>query len=181
VPAADVDVQHLVQSLFQKYDRDHDAQLSAAELEAEPYMKGCLANSDADGNDQITPEELTDRLQKIFNGKLALMSVSCRVMNNGRLLSGATVYFVPLPELEDKLPAAGAITQDSGIGLLTLQPEDLPKNAPKVQGLMRPGLYFVEVTHPTVKIPPKYNVKTTLGQEVIPETSSDPYLIQLKL
>ena len=31
---------------------------------------------------------------------------------------------------------------------------------------MQPGLYRVEITHPTVTLPAKYNTETTLGREV---------------
>jgi hypothetical protein len=35
---------------------------------------------------------------------------------------------------------------------------------------MPPGLYLVEISHPTMKIPAKYNEQTVLGKEVSSET-----------
>jgi hypothetical protein len=35
---------------------------------------------------------------------------------------------------------------------------------------MPPGLYLVEVTHPTAKIPEQYNSNTVLGKELSTET-----------
>jgi hypothetical protein len=46
-----------------------------------------------------------------------------------------------------------------------MSPDDMPKNAPKMP-LVQPGLYSVEITHPSTKIPAKYNTATTLGIEV---------------
>ena len=48
--------------------------------------------------------------------------------------------------------------------------EDRPRNAPNIP-LMQPGLYHVEITHPSTKIPAKYNTQTTLGIEI---TSGNP-------
>jgi hypothetical protein len=48
--------------------------------------------------------------------------------------------------------------------------EDRPKNAPNMP-LVQPGIYRVEITHPSVKIPAKYNTETTLGIEI---TSASP-------
>ena len=47
-------------------------------------------------------------------------------------------------------------------GTISSPREELPSSVPNVPGLMRPGLYWVEVTHKNVKIPEKYNTKTTL-------------------
>lgn len=180
VAAADVDADDFADALFAKFDRDADGQLSDAELESAPYIKSCMTAYDADHNGQLALSEVKDNAHRVFDGKLGLMGASCRVTRNGKPLEGAIVYFVPLPGLEKELPVAGTVTASSGRGALTVRPEDLPNNSPKVQGLMRPGLYFVEVTHPTVKIPAEYNVKTSLGQEVTPQTAGGAYELALK-
>jgi hypothetical protein len=180
VPAADVDVDEFAGSLVDAYDGDADAQLSGADLEKAAFLKGCLERYDNNGDGRYSVAEIAENLRRVFDGKLGLMGASCRVTHNGRPLEGAIVYFVPLEGLEDELPVAGAVTQRNGVGVLSVRPEDLPKNAPKVGDMMRPGLYFIEVTHPTLKIPEQYNVKTTLGQEVTPATAGDAYELALK-
>ena len=45
-----------------------------------------------------------------------------------------------------------------------IAPEELPKELRR-HSLMRVGIYRVEITHPTKKIPPKYNTETELGFE----------------
>jgi hypothetical protein len=179
VPAADVDFESFVESLTTKYDRDANGQLSSDELATTPYLWACMKSYDANKDGQLAADEIVSNLSRVFNGKLALMGATCRVTRNGKPLDGAIVYFVPLPGLEDELPVAGAVTRN-GAGTLSIRPEDLPKNSPKVKDLMRPGLYFVEVTHPTIQIPEQYNVKTTFGQEVTPDTADGPYDFALK-
>jgi hypothetical protein len=180
VAAPEVEIDEFVESLVRQHDANSDGTLSTAELDAATYVQDCLVNCDANDDGQLTRDEIKQRLRKVFDGKLGLMSASCRVTRNGRPVEGAIVYLVPLPGLESELPVAGAVTQASGVGVLGIRPEDLPKNAPKISGLVRPGLYFVEVTHPSIKIPDQYNVKTTLGQEVTPETAGDAYHFALK-
>ena len=81
-------------------------------------------------------------------------------------LSGAEVRFVPLPALQDVLPIGTGATDSDGVAMISAAEDELPSAAPKVAGLMPPGLYLVEVTHPTTKIPEKYNRQTVLGKEV---------------
>ena len=49
--------------------------------------------------------------------------------------------------------------------MLSIDPSHLPADAHNMQGVQQ-GLFSVEITHPTVTIPPKYNVETQLGKEV---------------
>ena len=61
-------------------------------------------------------------------------------------------------------PATGT-SGPGGRGYLGVAPEDLPENTTSLP-LTQPGLYRVEITHPSVRIPAKYNTETTLGIEV---------------
>jgi hypothetical protein len=45
--------------------------------------------------------------------------------------------------------------------------KELPNDL-KGSRLMQPGLYHVEITHPTVTLPSRYNAATELGFEVDP-------------
>jgi hypothetical protein len=61
-----------------------------------------------------------------------------------------------------------------------MEDEHRPKNAPHVTGLIRPGLYRVEITHPSIPVPARYNTETTLGAEVSEASlSNGPFVIQL--
>lgn len=61
-------------------------------------------------------------------------------------------------------PAAGRSTT-GGRGVLGMAPEDAPADGPKMP-IVQPGLYRVEITHPSVKLPAKYNSTTAFGLEV---------------
>ena len=108
--------------------------------------------------------------RSIFDRRSALVGASCVVRRNGQPLSGAEVRFVPLPALQDVLPTGSGVSDSYGAAMITPPREELPAEAPNVPGLMPPGLYVVEITHPTMKIPDKYNRNTVLGKEISSET-----------
>jgi hypothetical protein len=170
IPAFDVDVEHVVQQLLVDCDVDKNGTISQSELAAQPAIADCLLHCRRDGN-EISREQLTKRLKAVFDHRSALVSVSCVVRHNGQPLPSAEVRFVPLPVLQDVLPTGMGVTDATGAVMISASPEELPREAPKVPGLMPPGLYLVEVTHPTAKIPEKYNRQTVLGKEVSSETS----------
>ena len=102
------------------------------------------------------------------------------VKRNGQPLSGANVKFVPLPEFKNSLPAATGLTDANGFARLAAPTEDLPSQAPNV-ALMTPGFYLVEITHPNVQIPEKYNRQTVLGKEVSTDTVYGGLAVDLKM
>jgi hypothetical protein len=176
-----VDAAAIGKQLVADHDEDGDGLLAAAELERLGAIHDRLDKYDADGDGKLSPQELEDNVTRVFDGQTGLLSASCRVTRNGQPLRGAYVYFVPIDALHGKLPVASGVTENGGVATLSIQKDDLPVNAPPVSGLIRPGLYAVEVTHPTVKIPEIYNAHTTLGHEVTQETcSGGPLQVALK-
>lgn len=65
-------------------------------------------------------------------------------------------------------PADGT-TSDNGTALLAIDKSNLPADLQNLRGVQQ-GMYRVEITHPAVAIPAKYNSVTTLGVEVSFET-----------
>ena len=108
-------------------------------------------------------------MQRIFDPQSAVLSANCMVRRNGQPLAGAEVRFVPMPVLEDVLPTGSGVTDADGVAMIAAPREKLSGAAPKLP-LMPPGLYLVEVTHPSVPIPEKYNRQTVLGRELSTET-----------
>jgi hypothetical protein len=162
------------------YDADKNESLSREELAKAPSLIDQFESYDSDHNGSLSHDELEGVLSRVFDGRTGLLGATCKVTRNGKPLGGATVYFVPETFLKEALPVAGGITADNGVAQLSVRQEDLPANAPKERGLMRAGLYFVEVTHPTVKIPEKYNKVTQIGKAVCPEvTIKGPIAIAL--
>ncbi len=169
------------QQLIAANDKNGDGVLSQDELAALGAVRERFDVYDADGNGQIAQAELAENLARVFDGRTGLLSASCRVTRNGQPLVGAYVYFIPIALIADSVPIASGVTEHGGVAKLSIQKEDLPKNAPPVSGLIRPGLYSVEIVHPTLKVPEIYNKQTTLGQEVTPETcAGGPLQVALK-
>ena len=163
-------------------DKDGNGALSPTELQAAPPIADRMGRFDIDHNGEVSKEELRKNLARIFDPKSAVVAASCMVRRNGQPLSGAEVRLVPLDVLKDVLPVASGVTNSDGTALISSPREELPSSVPNVPGLMRPGLYWVEVTHKDVKIPEKYNTKTTLGKEVSGETVySSGIVVDLKI
>jgi EF hand len=166
VAGVSIDVESASQKILDEFDKDHDGKLSRGELAALPSIGAHRDWYDADHDGQISAAELAGGLKIIFDPRVALLSVWCEVTRNGRPLPQAHVEFVPLAALSDAVPAASAVTDEQGVAKLAVAPKDLPSNAPTNLPMIRPGLYLVKVTHPSISIPAEYNSNSTLGKEV---------------
>jgi hypothetical protein len=109
----------------------------------------------------VSATQIVARIKMWQKSKLGRMSLRCSVMQDGQPLAGANVKFVPERFLGDNMPEASGKTDENGNAMLSVPPET-PTDLPGVP----PGFYRVEITKPGVDIPPQYNTKTVLGQEV---------------
>jgi hypothetical protein len=181
IPSVKVNIDRVVADLLSEYDTNKNGALSRSELAAVPALAECLSRCRRNGNDEVAADNLKATLQRVFDPRTAVLSASCVVRRNGQPLAGANVRFVPLPVFKESLPVGSGVTDVNGFAMIAAAPEDLPSVAPKV-ALMTPGLYLVEVTHPTVQIPDKYNRQTVLGKEISTETVySGRLAVDLKL
>lgn len=166
--------------LLADLDADQSGTLDQSELRGQPGLASLLEQYDSDGDGQITRAELTANFERIFDPKFGLVTVVGQVKRNGRPLGGAMVRLVPVSFLDDAIPAAEGTTSSNGEVTLSLDPNDLPPDSPQVGGLMRPGMYLVEVTHPSLQIPKKYNTETTLAREVSRATVAGQMNLEMK-
>ncbi len=143
---------------IEQFDANKDRKISGAELDKCPGLKAAIENVDADGDGGITAKEITDRVHAWQKSRLGRMSMSCRVVHNGKPLEGAEVKFVPEKFLGETLKTATGKTDQNGMAMICL-PDTLPPG-------VAPGLYRVEITKAGEKIPAKYNTKTIFGQEI---------------
>jgi hypothetical protein len=150
---------------IEQYDRDGDGLLSEAEWSASPELSAVAENYDTSADRVLSADEIEDGIRIWQEGPVGARAVLFRVTMGGRPLSGATVRLVPAEFLGDSVKGAAGETNQSGAGNLSMAPEDRPRNAPNV-ALVQPGLYRVEITHPSNKIPEKYNANTVLGIEI---------------
>jgi hypothetical protein len=170
VSPPDVNASSSASRAIELYDRSGDGVLAKDEWSASPALVAVAATYDKDRDGMLTTDEIRDGIAAWKASGVGARMVPFTVRWNGRPLSGASVRLVPAPFLEGAVKAASGESGASGGGQLSLAAEDRPRNAPDIP-LMQPGLYHVEITHPTAKIPAKYNTQTTLGIEI---TSGNP-------
>lgn len=156
------------------YDANGDGELDTEELEACPGMLRSIAFYDLDKNDKISEEEIAARLQSWGESGPGMFPLDCRVTLDGQALVGAQVRFVPEPYLSDVIKPAIGTTYENGMAYISIAPKDLPKAHQRIRAVTA-GVYKVEITHPSVKIPEKYNEQTTLGRDVSQETRVMPF------
>jgi hypothetical protein len=173
VKPPDVDPDEASSAAVAEYDADGDGQLSADELKKLPAIK--LKGVDTDNNDQLSVGELAARLRQWTEGRAGMLSFHCTVTLDGSPLSDAEVLLEPEPFLGDAVKPASGITSN-GDAILKIDPEMLPSDQRTLRGV-QPGVYKVRVTHKSIKIPARYNTETTLGQEILPETSGAKYAL----
>jgi hypothetical protein len=152
------------QGAVELYDTNGDGQLSEQELTACPGILRNLGIYDADGNKSVTQEEIEARLRAFFPPNVGVTKLNVHVSLDGKSLAGATVKFVPEKYLGDEIKMAGGITTDHGNATIDIRDEDAPETEHGLSGVHY-GTYRVEITHPTINIPAKYNTATTLGYE----------------
>ena len=165
-----VDASEAAKKLVEELDHDGDGKLSRAEWAKSPSIAAAASGYDKNGDGFLESAELVSGVDVWKRTGVGVRSVPFKVILNGTPLPGATVRLVPAAFLGDVVKPASGETGASGGGQFAIAREDLPKNAPNMP-LVQPGLYQVEITHPSVKIPSKYNTQTTLGIEI---TSGNP-------
>ena len=152
------------QGAVELYDTNGDGQLSEQELTACPGILRNIGIYDSDGNKSVTQEEIEARLRAFFPPNVGVTKLNVYVSLDGQSLSGATVEFVAEKYLGDEVKPAGGVTTDRGNATIDIQDEDAPETEHGLSGVHY-GTYRVEITHPTVNVPAKYNTATTLGYE----------------
>jgi hypothetical protein len=165
-----IDASAAATAVIKSLDRDGDGKLSRAEWAGSPEIAAIAANYDKNSDGFLESAELIAGFEAWEKARIGARTVPFRVTLNGLPLAGATVRLVPAEFLDNAVKPASAQTGQSGGGQLAMAPNDRPKNAPNMP-LVQPGIYRVEITHPSVKIPAKYNSETSLGIEI---TSLNP-------
>lgn len=165
VDVPDIKPAEAAEAILAKYDSDSDGQLSRNELSNCPALSDALDRYDENADREISGDELTKRFTVWREGGLGISSLACRINFKGRPLEGAEISFIPETGFEDALQPAHGTTDDSGIAMLSIDASHMPADAHNMLGVQQ-GLFRVEITHPSVNIPAKYNAETELGKEV---------------
>jgi len=162
-----LDPDSAAEDAIELYDKDGDELLSLAELEACPGILASISAYDKNGDQQVSAEEISQRLQRFVDSKVAVGRLIVSVLLDQSPLEGATVRFIPENYLGDEIKPAEGQTNGSGTAAMGVAKEELPESQKELVGVHF-GTYRVEITHPSVSIPAKYNTETTLGFEPAP-------------
>ena len=149
---------------IKQFDKNGDDLLDEGELKACPALLRAVRTYDSSNDKKLDAEEIGAQIEEMYEAGAGMTSLSCTVTLDGNPLSGATVKFIPEPFLGDRIKPAEGITNSSGGASLGIAPEEVPKELRR-HSMMRVGIYRVEITHPTKKIPVRYNSETELGFE----------------
>jgi len=159
-----VDADKAANLVMERYDRDGDGILNSEELKDCPSLAFALDAYDTDNDGTLSRDEIVAGINRWAASRKAAFSLPFQVQLDGRPVNGAVVKLVPEDFLSGAIKPASGVADEGGSGFLDLAPEDRPANAPRMP-MVPPGLYRVEITHPTISIPARYNANTTLGVE----------------
>jgi len=162
-----IDPQDSADGAMELYDKDGDGFLSAEELEACPGILFALKTYDQDGDGRVSRDEIAQRLQKLVDQRVAITRLVAKVRYKKRPLPGASVRFIPESYLGEAIKPAEGMTSAKGGAMIAVEDALLPENQ-RGKRAMQYGTFRVEITHPEVEIPAKYNTNTTLGYDTRP-------------
>ncbi len=158
------------EAAISQYDKNNDAKISDAELDAVPGLKRAMGLYDADGDGGISADEVSSRILEWQEKKIGLApAYACTVLLKGKPLAGATVTFEPEEYLGGTLVQAIATTDVSGVAFVEIPQADLPSGQDGLHGT-QVGVYKVRITHPAKEIAARYNTETVFGLEISNET-----------
>lgn len=166
-----VDAESAAEKALNLYDKDANGWLDKTELTACPGILGAIERYDTDRNNRISGEEIAARLAALFSSGVGLTPVSCNVVLGGQPLSGAKLRFSPDPFLEGALKPATGTTDDQGRVNIAIPDDQLPSDQHGLRA-MQPGVYRVEIEHPSVKHP-----ALPLGCEIDPTSRGGTQLV----
>lgn len=158
---------------IKQYDKNSDAALDDAELKASPGLLKAKAKFDKNNDGKITADEITARIGEWQTAGTGLTTFSLSFTLDGKPLEGAEIKLIPEPWLGSEIKGGSGKTDAAGNAGISLASSDLRPEEAKLKG-MRLGVYKIEVTHPSAKIPAKFNTATELGVEIGPGGASQP-------
>lgn len=148
-----------------EYDLNKDGSLDAKELEHCPSLRSGFTSIDSNKDGRLSAQEITDRVTAYQTSRIGLLSLPCNVNLDGGPLADATVELIPEKFLGPGIKPAKGTSDKSGSVTLQVEGRDTPGVAC--------GFYRVLISKKSASgketLPPRYNTKTTLGQEIGPD------------
>lgn len=175
--APDVDAADAGVKAMELYNTNRDGMLDEEELRQCPAILAKLALWDADGNGSVDQQEVEKHVAALFKNGTGGTKLRCGVTYKGKPLNGATITLEPETFLGENVQTATGVTDGSGGTQLGIPPEFAPEHLRRIK-TVHYGVFKVRVTHPTISIPEKYNVKTELGYETEPGVATVHYSLK---
>lgn len=143
-------------------DSNGDGMLDGDELDMVPGIKASMRAIDKNSDNKASREEIEARLALYEETRTGVRPVTLKFTRKGKPLAGVKVKMVPESFLDGAIEAAEGVTEGDGKAWMNIPDGGYPTP------VVRVGFYKIEVTSDSVKLPAKYNTKTTLGFEVSP-------------
>jgi hypothetical protein len=164
ISVPEVDPARAAARAMELYDADGNGSLSQAELAKCPGMLGHLSLYDTNADGQVSEQEIEAQIRNLRSSGVGLTGLRVQVRMNGRPLPGAKIKMTPEEFWGDQVKPAYGTTNGRGIARMDIRDEDAASGEEGLVGVHY-GTYKIEVTHPSVSIPEKYNTNSTLGYE----------------
>jgi hypothetical protein len=175
-----IDADESADQAMEMYDANGDGLIAADELEKAPGLKAALKRMDRNADQAVDADEIASRIRVWQGTRLGVLPLGLTVILDGRALEGATVTLEPESFLGSDIKASIATTDEFGGSGPSVPKEQRPDPERTPSGVQL-GLYRVKISKVVggkELIPGKYNVSTTLGQEIAPDV---PELASLRL
>lgn len=161
---ANIDAAQITSQVFKAFDKNGDQKLSKDELVNCPGLMSSIDRFDQNKDGAISTEECQGKFSELERQGASLVAVTFVVRRNGVPVQGATVKLVPESFMGDQSKTASGVTDQDGSTVPSIPDEDIPSEyRGKIRGAPT-GIFRVEVTHPSIPIPAKFNTQTTLGR-----------------
>jgi hypothetical protein len=181
IDPVDVDPGDASRQAIELYDKDQDGALADRELAAVPGIAKYKSLYDQDGDGAVSQEEIETRLDLWSDQGLGFRPLNVVVIVDGRPLADAALVFDPEPYLGPNVKRATGTTDSNGMASLAVAVEDMPPELADlpIDGVMG-GTFKVRVTHPSVKLPARFNDETELGEEIAFDTIRERATVTIK-
>ncbi|TWU22795.1 hypothetical protein [Bythopirellula polymerisocia] len=181
IEPVEIDADQAGELAIEMHDKDGDGALSSSELQAVPGILNHLEKYDLDEDGMVSSQEITERIELWNDQAMGIRTLDVEVSMDNRPLSGASVRFVPETFLGDGPKPASGMTDSKGFAKISVAVDELPEDLRKarMRGIYG-GTYKIEITHPSMNIPSKFNTATTLGEEVARDTIGDWLVLKLQ-
>jgi hypothetical protein len=178
VEVPQLDPAEAASAAVEQYDTDKDQNISQSESSACPGLAGSFKLYDANQDGQVSKAEIQSRLEAMLGSGIGRMPCMLVVYagDSNNPIEGAKVRVVPESFLGGAIQRGEGVTNPNGIAKPVTV--DAPPGLPGIEL----GLYRVQITHDSLKIPARYNTQTELGFELSPlERNRDTFEFRLKI